>query len=91
MEQQGKHWVLKREIQVGHLISTVVVAASVFSYVLTLERRIALVEQQVAAQREVDAKQDVAQAKATDALTARLDRIEAKLDRLIEKYQGVRP
>lgn len=91
MEQQGKHWVLKREIQVGHLISTVVVAASVFSYVLTLERRIALVEQQVAAQRETDAKQDIAQASATAALTARLDRIEQKLDRLIERYQGVRP
>lgn len=90
-QQQAKHWVLKREIQLGHLISTAVVAVSALGYVLTLERRIALVEQQIVAQREVDAKQDVAQAKAADALTARLDRIESKLDRLIEKYQGVRP
>lgn len=90
-QQQAKHWVFKREIQVGHLISSLLVAGALSSYVFTLERRIALVEQQVSVQREVDAKQDVAQAKAVDALTARLDRIEQKLDRLIERYQGVRP
>lgn len=77
-------WHIKREIQIGHLITTMSVAFSVIWYAGKLEQRIALVEQSVVAQRERDAAQDSAALQAYQQTRAQLDRIDAKLDRLIE-------
>ena len=77
-------WHIKREIQIGHLITTLSVAFSVIWYAGKLEQRIALVEQSITAQHDRDTGQDN-QAAASYQHTARqLDRIDAKLDRLIE-------
>ena len=77
-------WHIKREIQIGHLITTMSVAFSVIWYAGKLEQRIALVEQSVVTQRERDASQDSAALQAYQQTRAQLDRIDAKLDRLIE-------
>lgn len=81
-------WHIKREIQLGHLISTLVIAVSAFSYVSKLEQRIALMEAQQASmansQRERDTRQDQAVTEAITLMRANLDRMDSKLDRLIE-------
>lgn len=78
-------WHLKREIQVTHLISTILIAASVFMYVTKLEQRIAIIEAQAVAQRERDSIQDARAQEMQKILTDRLDKIDNKLDRLIER------
>lgn len=78
-------WHLKREIQLGHVITTVTVAVAALVYVQRQEQRIALVEQQLLAQHDVDQRQDAALADKTLTLVRSLERVEAKLDRLIER------
>jgi hypothetical protein len=67
-------WHLKKEIQLGHLITTATVAISAMVYVNKIEQRVAVVETQVLYQKETAA-----------VLRSQLDRINDKLDRLIER------
>lgn len=77
-------WHLKKELQLGHIITTCTVLFSVIWYAGKLDQRIALVEQAVAAQRERDDRQDKQSVDSTTMLRVQLDKIEAKLDRVIE-------
>lgn len=83
-------WHIKREIQIGHLITTMSVAFSVIWYAGKLEQRIALVEQSIVVQRDRDASQDNQAALAYQMTRQQLDKIDAKLDRLIEA-KGFKP
>ena len=78
-------WHIKREIQIGHLITTMSVAFSVIWYAGKLEQRIALVEKSIVVQEKRDDAQDNATNQAVGQTRAQLDRIDAKLDRIIER------
>ena len=78
-------WHIKREIQLGHILTTLTVAVSAMFYITKLEQRIALIEQQVVSQHERDDRQDKATAEALLLLRSQLDRIDVKLDRLMER------
>lgn len=78
-------WHLRREIQLGHIMTTLTIAASVFWYVAKMEQRISLLEAQFTTQHDRDERQDRNTAEAMALLRAQLDRMDAKLDRLIEK------
>ena len=67
-------WHLKKEIQLGHLITTLTVAISAVVYVNKIEQRVAVVESQMLYQKET-----------SSVLRSQLDRINDKLDRLIER------
>ena len=71
-EPQG--WHLKKEIQVTHVVSTLLLVGAVFAYVSKIDQRLTIVETQLIAQREASAVQRV-----------QLERMDAKLDRLIER------
>lgn len=81
--QQG--WHLKREIQLGHIITTLTVAVSVLAYLGKQEQRIVLIEQRLEQQRERDERQDRSAGEDKKLFVERLDRMDAKLDRLIER------
>lgn len=74
MEPNPERWHLKKEIQLGHLLTTFTVAVSCVIYVNKVEQRVAVVEAQVEAQRE-----------GVTLLRGQLDKINDKLDRLIER------
>lgn len=82
-EPQG--WHLKREIQLGHLITTITVVITTVIYIGRLEQRIALTEQLVQSQRERDTQQDARASETLTLLRSQLDRTEAKIDRLVER------
>ena len=67
-------WHLKKEIQLGHLITTVTVGIAAIVYVSKIEQRVAVVESQINSQKET-----------AGVLRTQLDRINDKLDRLIER------
>ena len=72
--KETERWHLKKEIQLGHLITTFAVAISAVLYINKIEQRLSVVETQVLAQRESAA-----------LLRSQLERMDAKLDRLIER------
>ena len=72
--KETERWHLKKEIQLGHLITTFVVAISAVLYINKIEQRLSVVETQVLAQRE-----------SATLLRQQLERMDAKLDRLIER------
>ena len=74
MSDQPQGWHLKKEIQVTHVISTLLLMGAVFAYVSKIDQRLTIVETQLIAQRDSSTVQ-----------RAQLERMDAKLDRLIER------
>lgn len=87
-EPQAERWHLKKEFQVGHLITSVLMVGSAFMYVTTVEKRVSLLEQTAQQQKERDARQDALTATAFSSVDARLYKIDDKLDRLLLLQRG---
>ena len=88
-DQQGavniEGWHLKKEIQFGHIITTLTVAVAALFYFSKIEQRIALVEQQIVQQRERDDRQDKSVADALVLLRQQLEKMDVKLDKALER------
>ena len=74
MAELQERWHLKKEIQLGHLLTTFTVAMSAVVYINKIEQRVAVIESQMVSQRESSA-----------ILRSQLEKINDKLDRLIER------
>ena len=74
LDKQPERWHLKKEIQVTHVVSTLLLVGAVFAYVSKIDQRLTIVETQLIAQRD-----------STMVQRAQLERMDAKLDRLIER------
>jgi hypothetical protein len=86
-DEEPVGWHLKKEIQLGHLITTFTVALAALFYVQKLEQRIALIEQQVVIQRDRDDRQDKAMAEAFLLLRQQLEKMDGKMDRTLEFWR----
>ena len=73
-ERRTERWHLKKEIQLTHVISTIIVIGAVLAYVSKIEQRLTIVETQLMAQHDAAVLQ-----------RAQLEKMDAKLDRLIER------
>lgn len=73
-QSDDNKWHMKKEIQLGHLITTFTVAISCVVYINKIEQRVAVMESQILAQRD-----------SATLLRSQLDKINDKLDRLIER------
>ena len=73
-ERRAERWHLKKEIQLTHVISTLVLVGAVLAYVSKIEQRLTIVETQLLSQRDTAVLQ-----------RAQLEKMDAKLDRLIER------
>lgn len=82
-DTQPERWHIKREFQIGHLLTTVSMAVSAGLYVTAVEKRVSLLEQVAQQQKERDARQDALTAAAFSSVDARLSKIDDKLDRLL--------
>ena len=69
-----ERWHMKKEIQLGHLITTFTVAIASVMYISKIEQRVAIMETQMISQRE-----------SSQLLRGQLEKINDKLDRLIER------
>jgi peptidoglycan hydrolase CwlO-like protein len=74
MTQTTNGWVFKKEIQLGHLLTTLMVVVSVIIYIQKIETRLAVAESEVK-QLQQDHRD----------LEGALNQINSKLDRLIER------
>lgn len=87
-DPQNPRWHLKREIQLGHIFTTLTVAFSVAWYVSKLEQRIVIVEQQMTAQHDRDERQDRISSEALGLIRQQLDRLDSKIDRVLDRVHG---
>lgn len=79
------HWHLKKEIQLGHVISTFIFAMTGLFYVTKMDQRIAIIETQMVSQKDRAAQQDKTYAEALAQIHNQMDRMDSKLDRLVER------
>jgi hypothetical protein len=77
MTMQSEGWHLRKEVNVGHLLMTVTLAAGLVAWGQQIDQRVTRLEVLAESHRE-------AQDRAIQVLEARFDRIERKLDRLVE-------
>lgn len=88
VQQSAAGWHLKREIQLGHIITTISVAVSAAAFVVKMDQRLVVLETKHAAlasaQADRDTRQDQQAHEALAMLRAQLARMDEKLDRLIE-------
>ena len=73
-DEQTKGWHFKKEVQLGHLITTFTIAISAVVYINKIEERVSIVESQMANQKETGI-----------LFRLQLEKINDKLDRLIER------
>ena len=72
--ESDKNWHFKKEVQLGHLITTFTIAISAVVYINKIEERVSIVETQIVSQKENN-----------NLFRAQLEKINDKLDRLIER------
>ena len=72
--ESNKNWHFKKEVQLGHLITTFTIAISAVIYINKIEERVSIVETQIVSQKENNI-----------LFRAQLEKINDKLDRLIER------
>jgi large-conductance mechanosensitive channel len=90
MDEEGGHhrqWHLEKSVSISHIISTLLIAGSVFVYIGKIDTRIALLEQAQTQQKSVDLRQDSDQAEAFREFRDSMKAIGLKLDRIIERNQ----
>ena len=87
-------WHIKREIQLGHILTTLTISVVAVMYVGKIDQRIALVEsaqgQLNATQRDRDERQDRQSNESVSLLRNDLREVNGKLDRLIERGRSTK-
>ena len=88
VEPDRRHWHLDKTLNVSHLLTTVVIAGSLFAYANNMDRRVAILEEkmQVQAQENMRSGAEVRELAAEVKHELRLLRTE--LMRLIASKQG---
>ena len=74
MAVEPKGWHIKKEVSVGHILTTIVIAISMMSWAVSIEKRMTTLE----VAKEYNSA-------AFDRIEQSLDRIEDKLDRKVDK------
>jgi hypothetical protein len=89
-KQSTQHWTFKKEIQIGHVFTTLSVVFGILFYVNKIENRLSLVEQQQSSmtlmQHERDDRQDKTNTDMMNLLRSQLERMELKIDRIAESH-----
>ncbi len=92
---EREHWTLDKRLNVGHLLTTVALAASIFAWGAAIERRTAVLEEKARAQVDRDSAQDMAGANAVlllrnefSELRNEIRETNRKLDRYLERLGG---
>ncbi|MCW7556498.1 hypothetical protein NX722_28450 [Endozoicomonas gorgoniicola] len=80
-----EHWHLDRKLNITHLISTVMIIASLFLWGGGIERRIDGNAKDIAHLKEVQERDRQQDKEAREEFKSQLKSIETKLDRLIER------
>lgn len=79
--KEPEGWHIRKEIQLGHLLTTLTIVVSVILYISVLERRISLIELTVLNQKETDTRQDRQMENQVQMIQRSLEKLDTKLDK----------
>lgn len=84
IERRDVRWHLRKEMNLGHLLTTITLLGTVVVTWSQFNTRVALVEDRLIRQEAIDRAQDVSAREAYARTDTRLQTIDIKLDKLIE-------
>lgn len=84
-QQEKDSWHLEKNISIGHIITTVMVAISLITWGMHMETRLALVEHEQATAKEADARIETQVRESVTRIESLLVRIDSKLDQKVDK------
>ena len=85
MDQPKEHWHLDKRVNVGHLLTTIIIAGSMFIWASNMESRIATISADVENLKDNQAIQTESLRREISYLRGSVDKLNDKLDRLIER------
>lgn len=86
MEEKNKgQWHLEKSISIGHILTTVIIAGSVFTWAMKMNSRVTVLETHSAYSKATDERMDMERARNLAEVKAILIRIEDKLDQKADK------
>ncbi len=86
-DRRAHQWHLEKSISVGHIITTVALAGSVFAWAMQMDTRVSVIEAQIAHAAEARAKIEAQYRDGMSEIKSSLLRIEAKLDGKQDKFK----
>ena len=84
MDDMQPHWHLDKRLNVGHILTTIIIAGSMFTWASGMEARMARLSTDVANIKSTQADKDEALRREMSYLRSSIDKLSDKLDRLIE-------
>lgn len=91
-EESKNHWTLKREISVGHIVTTISIVAMGLSYVIQNEKqhavngsRLDALQSIVFELKQSDVRQDAKLEAAVARIETQIQRVDDKLDRILKR------
>lgn len=86
----GNGWHVDKRVNVGHIITTLMIAVAAFAWAGKADTRIAVLEERSVSQKETELRRDKAFSDSLGDLKASILLLNEKIDRIIDKQQGRR-
>lgn len=91
VEQDRRHWHLDKTLNVSHLLTTVVIAGSLFAYANNMDRRVAILEEKMQAQAQENMRNGAEVREIAADVKHELRLLRTELMRLMASKQGDEP
>ena len=88
VEQDRRHWHLDKTLNVSHLLTTVVIAGSLFAYANNMDRRVAILEEKMQVQAQENMRNGAEVRELAADLKHELRLLRTELMRLMASKQG---
>ena len=88
VEPDRRHWHLDKTLNVSHLLTTVVIAGSLFAYANNMDRRVAILEEKMQVQAQENARSGAEVRELAADVKHELRLLRTELMRLIASKQG---
>jgi hypothetical protein len=92
MEEVKKGWAIKKEVSVGHIVTTLSIVAAGVSYIITNEKQHAVNSSRLDSLQAIvmdlkgaDVRQEVKMEGAVARIEAQIQRLDDKLDRILKR------
>ncbi|MGR2663107.1 hypothetical protein JOS77_27030 [Chromobacterium haemolyticum] len=89
-ESRAPNWHFEKRINLGDVLTTLTLVGTLLGFMLTLDRRLTVVEEKQTQQVVVDRQQDERQREQTNEVKEQLKDIGSKLDKLVERQLDMR-
>ena len=88
VEPDRRHWHLDKTLNVSHLLTTLVIAGSLFAYANNMDRRVAILEEKMQVQAQENTRSGAEVRELAADVKPELRRLRTELMRLFASKQG---